>query len=244
MENKTALLFLFASLAVVLPVSSLLPSTVEYVDKANKIETMTYLFGEGNLTESPAYSIQLFSDKESYDSREEVVISAYVTGGGSIEESRMFGQIPKSILSGDVNITVFRFAESLKGEWKGWKPVGPPQKFTMGHRFAADLVEGYFTLQQDKPILWSEGEITFENKSYAPVSVSFAIKRDAPSGDHKIEFIFKYKSPEGKWSISRETITIHIRSFIEKWGIAIMLFLSVVTTACITGIFWVLSKTT
>lgn len=244
MERKTTLLFLFISLLVPVQTSSCPPNTAERIDKTNKIEAITYLYGEENLTESPAYCIQLFSDKDSYDPGDEVLIVAYISGGGSIEESKILGHIPENVISGKVKLTVFKFATSLKGEWEGWKPVLPPQEFTLSNRFVGDLVKGYFTFQPESPILWSEGEIIdpYTEKSYPPISIAFAISRDTPTGDHKIEFIFKYRSADGKWSIAKETLTIHIRSFVEKYAILLSVVCTAIIGICIAFLSWILSR--
>lgn len=67
MQRKVWLLFLFISLLVLVQMSSGLLHTVDCIDKTNKIKEMIYLNGEENLTESSAYTIQLFSDRDSYD---------------------------------------------------------------------------------------------------------------------------------------------------------------------------------
>lgn len=197
----------------------------------------------GNVTESPAYSIQLFSERDAYNKGDEVSISIYINGKGSIDESEILGHVAENIISGKVNLTVFRFAQSTIGEWEGYKPVLPPQKFELPNRFYGILSEGYFTPRGDKQLLWSEGHIIDpeDNKSYPPISVSFVINKDAPSGDHKVELIFKYKSSDGDWFITKETLTIHIRSLVEINAIGLTILFSAIITGCISAIFWLLS---
>ena len=81
-----------------------------------------------------------------------------------------------------------------------------------------------------------EHPITKED--YPPLELVFIFKCDAPSGDHKLEFILRYKSKDGTWYISKEQLIVHKRSFIEKWGLTI-------TTCVALGLAffsWLLSR--
>jgi len=243
-KKQKRLFYEFFSLIVLSQFSLMALHNLQHIDNINKIEMTLYHFGGQNLTESSAYSIQLFSDKDSYDHGEEVLINAYITGGGSIEESKLIGHISESLLSGQVQVELFRFGTSLKGEWEGYKPIIPRQIEAMPNRFIVDLSEGYFTYRQETPILWSEGDIRDPDKNivYPPISIRFSINNDAPSGDHKIEFIFKYKSTNDEWEICEEVVIIHIKSLVEKYAIAISALCTAIIGGCIAVISWVLSK--
>ena len=153
------------------------------------------------------------------------------------------GHIPENVISGKLKLTTFRFAKSQKGEWKDWKPVLSPQYFEIENRFYGDLSIGYFTFQQDKSILWCEGQIrdSKTGDEYAPISIEFTIDNDAPKTEHKIEFIFKYRF-DNEWYISKEFITINIRSWIEKNAV----WASILTTISFGFLYsilrWLLQK--
>ena len=242
MENRKALLLITVLLSVIV-VQMLFP--VKCSAKTNNIQTVEYLTGDGNLTGTPAYSIQLFSDRDAYDVGDTVFVSVYLPGRGNISEAVILGHIPENIVDSDVNLTLFKFVSSKIGEWKGWKPLLPPEEWTMNNRFYGILSKGYFTPEtSDNNLLWSEGLITdpTTSKQYPPISMSFKISSAAPAGDHTIQFVFKYMSTDGQWSIVTQTLTIHIRSFVEKYNIVLTLALGALLTLIITAMFWVLSR--
>ncbi len=159
MRKSTTLLF-YTFLVFLLPLCIIgsvqsLASFIEPIAKINRSETIVYSRGEENLTETPAYLLQLFSDKALYDKGDKVLISVYITGAGGINESAILGHVPQNIMSGNTNIVLFKFAKS--SEWEGWKPVFPQEEFKMENRFVGILSPGYFSINPAvRPMLWSE----------------------------------------------------------------------------------------
>jgi len=176
-----------------------------------------YLSEDGNVTESPAYSVQLFSEKRSYDLGEKVFIAVYIAGRGNIEQSLLWVHIPEKIISGNAIFTCFKFLTNETGSWPIFsEDLNSPEQVEVGHRFAVGLAIPYFFPRPgDREILWCEDVIIdpLYGREYAPLSLNFTIHENAPAGDHKVEFVFKYMA-EGKWYLAKETEIIHIRSTI------------------------------
>jgi hypothetical protein len=213
------------------------------ISKSNKIESVIYLQGYENMTETPAYTIQLVSDQRSYNPDEKVQISIYIIGSGTIEESLIMGRIPENIVSDSITLTLFKFAKSTIGEWEGWKPVFPAEQFEMKYSFHGVLATPYFSHPEGSLILWSESEINDpkSDESYPPISINFKINSNAPAGDHKIELVLKYRF-EGVWYISKENVTIHIRSDIERYAILLSAIITVLVGILLTILAWILSN--
>ena len=206
---------------------------------------MIHFIGENNLTESPAYSIQVFSERDSFDPSasehdRKVLIIAYITGEGNIDEAKITGYIPDNLITGKIMITSFNFHRVGANIEPSW----PINENLEGNHFNIKLANGYFSPVPNGRIRWSESDIRNPETSevFPPLSFSFTISAKAYPGDHKIEFIFKYKSADDVWSISKAEIIIHIIDWVEKYSIGLSILCGAIISICIGALFWILSR--
>ena len=184
------------------------------------------------MAESPAYTIQLFTEKRSFSRGDEVQISIYMVGAGDVLECKLSGHIPKKLVSNNVTVWSYNFHQINAG----WSASWPRNEVYVGNRFDMILSNHYFSKETSGRRLWSESNIrrTEESEAFSPIEIKFVISDSSPFGDHKIELILKYKSPNNTWSVSSGVITIHILSNIEKIAVWLPIITSVLLGLLLT----------
>lgn len=172
---------------------------------------------ESNNTEKPAFSIQMYSNKRSYNPNEKVIVSAFIVGSGQLDESSIHGYIPDEITSDENTLFLINFNKFEKDGKIYCVAKFPRYEKNIFDRFSGKLADCYFMVDPDKGINYGDAiQIHPQTKEhFPPISIEFTLDDKAPSGDHKIDLILKFKS-DGQWFISRENVVIHINNWIEK----------------------------
>ena len=98
------------------------------------------------MTGAPAYILEAFTKKSTYDPGEKVIINIFISGAGQIDESQIGGHIPENLISGKIRLKAidFKLFRSEEDEEPFFLPVFPPQFFELPNRFLGRLHEGYF----------------------------------------------------------------------------------------------------
>ena len=156
----------------------------------------------------PSYSLFTFSDSMTVNNREDILIGLFISGAGDVDAGKLRVSIPDYIVkNNEVFSTHFGY-----GNNKILDSTVTTSESGFGSTLAVDL----FYNKNDMG-LFNFGEIAIihNNTKKAPISFSFSIDNNAPSGDHTISILLFYKNG-GKWYKSEKEIIIHVRHWYEK----------------------------
>lgn len=197
---------------------------------------------KNDTTEKPAFTIQMYSNKRSYNPGENVIISAFIVGSGQLDESSIHGYVPNELTSDKITLFFINFDKFEKDGKIYCRPKFPRFEKNVLNRFSGKLADCYFMVDPDKGTNYGD-EILVNSQTkeqFTPISIDFTLNHKVPAGNHKIDLILKFKS-NGQWFISRENVVIHINNWIEKHQNALQYFVFFVgILALIEAVFSVL----
>jgi hypothetical protein len=206
-----------------------------------------------NMMGEPAYVLVAHSSDPNRGRGEKYTVEVYISGVGDVEIAKLYvsipAYIPKTI---KMDPEDERRRLTVKSTYLEYTEVKSPIDFKAIRREklvsnAFDLtVPHYFFnrrfLNTDPRDLGVEGERIVWNKQwwlddyyYAPLSFSFTVANNAPSGDHNIYFHLVYKDCL-RWYSNCTTLKIHIKQWYEGDCIRILVVLATIASI-ISGYF-------
>ena len=183
----------------------------------------------------PSYTIITYSNEPAINRGDNISISVYISGAGSVDFNRFRVSIPPYLVKNN-NVEITDFNYSNKG------PIPPHNSYFFQSQFETYLDKKYF--ETPDPIynagyqLTNIGDLQIEEEGikYAPFTFNFMIDDHAPSGNHEISLILIYKNGT-QWHLIEKFITIHVNYFYEQsWFHYTLLIVSVLSLSFWTGI--------
>lgn len=176
----------------------------EYHSSINQSEVSSYSVGV------PVYEIYSYFTYLETDTNEKISINYYITGAGSINNTKIRISIPPDIcsdpLNDSINLTTIQFVPEKSRIMPKYDNIRP--------QAAGNLSSWYFIMRDDYST-WGETVLEDGNFTSTPISLNFTIADDAPRGNHDVLFFVFYEY-DNVWYSSQESVTIHVRHWYEK----------------------------
>lgn len=189
----------------------------------------------------PVYELYSYTKYIETDRETEVQVEYFLTGVGQVNANKIRISVPPAICK-NANVTY----QTIEGNWSEIESGQYGGKLETrlypneGAQLGGWLPPYYFTMDKEDSIFnyggkpWQRVNNTISVASYSdskatmitPITVSFTIAKDAPTGDYEVLFFVFYEY-DNVWYSTQESVTVHIRHWYEQWYYQMLLALSV-----------------
>ena len=172
----------------------------------------------------PCYTLETQTITGPVDHGEDLNLSFYISGAGSVENCRLRISISPNIIQGKTFTCTYPDNNSENNK----APIGDIKlKKEIKNGSILDMDISHIFIKSQNTTRANIGSIGVPNQGifYPPFNIGFKIADDAPSGDHNVYINLLYNNND-KWLMEKQSITIHVRHWYESERLQFIVYLA------------------